>query len=150
MKLIRFLCLVCLIFLMSCQDIKEVEKPKKLLNKSEMKDLVYDMVLLDAAFGVNERRLKELDIEMLEFLSKKYELDSNDLKQNILYYNLRFDENLSIYQEVKDSIERLDRVYIDRAKEIDSLEKLERDRKDSISRSKDSIKKLTKKKKKED
>lgn len=121
-----------LIFITSCQNVEKIEKPEKLLSKSEMKDLLYDMVLLDAASGVNEKRLKDLDIKMFDFLSKKYKLDSNELKQNIQYYNMKFDDNLEIYEQVKDSISRLEQSYDSITKARDSLKKLERKRRDSI------------------
>lgn len=122
-----------------CQSVDEVKKPEHFLNKSEMKNLIYDMVLLDAAVSVNKRRLEELDIEFLEFLSKKYNIDSTDLKQNILYYNLNFDENTEIYTEVKDSISKLEKVYDSISKVSDSLEKIELKKQDSIQKLKDSI-----------
>lgn len=122
-----------------CQSVDDVEKPEHFLNKSEMKNLIYDMVLLDAAVSVNKRRLEELDIEFLEFLSKKYNIDSTDLKQNILYYNLNFDENTEIYNEVKDSISKLEKVYDSISKVSDSLEKVELKKQDSIQKLKDSI-----------
>ncbi|MBZ9651532.1 DUF4296 domain-containing protein [Psychroflexus montanilacus] len=121
-----------LVFITSCQNVEKIEKPEKLLSKSEMKDLLYDMVLLDAASGVNEKRLKDLDIKMFDFLSKKYKLDSIELKQNIQYYNMKFDDNLEIYEQVKDSISRLEQSYDSITKARDSLKKLERKRRDSI------------------
>lgn len=133
----------CILLLMliniGCQSVDEVKKPEHFLNKSEMKNLIYDMVLLDAAVSVNKRRLEELDIEFLEFLSKKYNIDSTDLKQNILYYNLNFDENTEIYTEVKDSISKLEKVYDSISKVSDSLEKIELKKQDSIQKLKDSI-----------
>ena len=116
----------------ACQDKKEVEEPDHLLSKPEMKNLVYDMVLLDAAMGVNEKRLKELDVNMLEFLSEKYKIDSIDLKQNLLYYNLSFDDNTEIYQYVKDSISALEKAYDSISKVTDSLSKIEKKKNDSI------------------
>lgn len=121
-----------LVFITSCQNVEKIEKPEKLLSKSEMKDLLYDMVLLDAASGVNEKRLKDLDIKMFDFLSKKYKLDSIELKQNIQYYNMKFDDNFEIYEQVKDSISRLEQSYDSITKARDSLKKLERKRRDSI------------------
>ncbi|NEV94750.1 DUF4296 domain-containing protein [Psychroflexus sp. YR1-1] len=132
MKLIRAICLLGLILIVSCQNRNEVKKPENLLSSSEMKDLIYDMVLLDAAAVVNDKKLKELDVEILQFLSKKYTIDSTDLKQNILYYNMRFDENLDIFEKAKDSIERLDRVYDSISNLRDSLRRAEMKIRDSI------------------
>lgn len=139
MKKFRNCILLLMLINIGCQSVDDVEKPERFLNKSEMKNLIYDMVLLDAAVSVNKRRLEELDIEFLEFLSKKYNIDSTDLKQNILYYNLNFDENTEIYTEVKDSISKLEKVYDSISKVSDSLEKIELKKQDSIQKLKDSI-----------
>jgi len=139
MKKFRNCILLLMLINIGCQSVDDVEKPEHFLNKSEMKNLIYDMVLLDAAVSVNKRRLEELDIEFLEFLSKKYNIDSTDLKQNILYYNLNFDENTEIYTEVKDSISKLEKVYDSISKVSDSLEKVELKKQDSIQKLKDSI-----------
>ncbi len=132
--------------LLSCQDIEKIKAPKKLLSKSEMKGLVYDMVLLDASVGVDRYKLQELDIDMLEFLSKKYNLDSNELKQNLYYYNMKHDDNLEIYESVKDSIEKLEKAYDSIAKVIIAQEeKREQEIADSISQL-DTLSKSTKEK----
>lgn len=130
-NLIRCIVLLGFVFCTGCQNVDEIEKPKHLLTKSEMKDLVYDMVLLDAAVSVDKNKLKKLDVEVLEFLSKKYDIDSTDLKQNITYYNLRFNESVEIYEHAKDSIETLKNTYDSISKAIDSLKKLAKKKLDS-------------------
>ena len=134
MKYTLYLVSICILSLLGCQKIDEVEKPDKLLNKSEMKGLIYDMVLLDAAYGVNEKKFEDMSLDMLEFLSNKYQVDSTQIKLNIEYYNINFDDNLEIYEAVKDSLERLDKLYFNREKEMDSLKKLNRLKQDSIAK----------------
>ena len=138
MKIKIYLCIAVVFLTLSCQNTNRVEKPEKLLSKSEMKDLVYDMVLLDAAVSVDKNRLEKLDVKMLEFLSKKYDIDSAELKQNIQYYNMRFNENIDIYEKVKDSISRLEKAYDSISKLRDSLEKIKLKKLDSIKK-KDSL-----------
>jgi|AntDeeMinimDraft_5_1070356.scaffolds.fasta_scaffold38864_2 hypothetical protein len=133
MKRANFIFLIGLVLLsIGCQNIDKIEKPDNFLDKSKMIDLVYDMVLLDAAVSTNEKKLEELDVEMLEFLSKKYKIDTTDIKQNILYYNMQFDENTEIYEKVKDSIEKLEKAYDSISKVSDSLRKVELKKLDSI------------------
>jgi hypothetical protein len=141
MKVLSYISTLVLVLLVSCQNIEKVEKPKKLLSKAEMKDLVYDMILLDATVGVDRYKLQDLDIEMLEFLSKKYGIDSIDLKQNVYYYNVRHDDNLEIYESVKDSIIKLENAYDSISKAIVAQERQELRRLDSI-KSIDTIKEI--------
>ena len=132
MRLIKFICLLGFVLISSCQNVDKIEKPNHLLSKAEMKDLIYDMVLLDAAAGINDSKLNELDIEILEFLTKKYGIDSTELQQNILYYNLKFDENKEIYENAKDSIDKLKKAYDSIAEVRDSIKQLEKKKLDSI------------------
>ncbi|MFN2260708.1 MAG: DUF4296 domain-containing protein [Psychroflexus sp.] len=118
--------------LCACQDIEQPKKPKHLLSKKQMKDLLYDMILLDATTGVNNRKLQELDIEMYDFLTKKYNIDSATLSQNIDYYNYEFETNLDIYESVKDSIEILKTHYDSIQNLKDSIRKLEGKKLDSL------------------
>jgi hypothetical protein len=134
MKYPLYLLFICIFLLPGCQKIENVEKPDKLLNKSEMIGLIYDMVLLDASYGVNEKKSEDMNLDMLEFLSNKYKVDSLQIKLNIEYYNIKFDDNLEIYEAVKDSIERLDKLYVDRTKEIDSLKKIKSKKRDPIAK----------------
>ena len=134
MKYALYLVFTCTVLLTGCQKIENVEKPDKLLNKSEMKGLIYDMVLLDASYAVNEKKSEDMSLDMLEFLSNKYQVDSIQIKLNIEYYNLQFDDNLEIYEAVKDSLKRLDKLYVDRTKEIDSLKKIKSKKRDSIAK----------------
>ena len=134
MKYALYLVFTCTVLLTGCQKIENVEKPDKLLNKSEMKGLIYDMVLLDASYAVNEKKSEDMSLDMLEFLSHKYQVDSTQIKLNIEYYNINFDDNLEIYEAVKDSLERLDKLYFNREKEMDSLKKLNRLKQDSIAK----------------
>ena len=123
-KFCAFLCILGVFA--ACQDVETAApKPKHLLSEKQMKDLLYDMVLLDATTGVNNRKLEELDIEMYEFLTKKYDIDSTTLQQNIDYYNYEFQTNLDIYESVKDSIEFIKQHYDSIQNLEDSLRKIE-------------------------
>lgn len=147
-KMRYLLCIVfCSLHLLSgCQKVDDVKKPDKLLSKAEMKNLIYDMVLLDAASGVGERKLQSLDLNMYEFLTNKYGLDSTLLHQNIDYYNINFDDNLDIYKQVKDSIQNLERVYDSVANRIDSLNQIQQKKEKDSLKTLDSIQSIPLKK----
>lgn len=127
-----FIIFLSLGILCSCQEIERPKKPKHLLSKKQMKDLLYDMILLDATSGVNNRKLQELDIEMYDFLTEKYDIDSATLSQSIDYYNYEYQTNLDIYESVKDSIEILKTHYDSIQNYKDSIRKLERKKLDSL------------------
>lgn len=94
-----------LTMMVSCQETYEVSKPDQLIGKEKMVEIVTDMMILDAADNVSDIPLKKNNISSYQLISKKYGIDSIQLKQNLNYYNTQFDENLEIYKEVKANVE---------------------------------------------
>lgn len=95
------------IFLMAiaCQQSYDVAEPDQLIEKQEMINIITDMMILDAASNVSDIPLLKNDIKAYTFIADKYNVDSIQLKQNLSYYNTRYDENLEIYEQVKKRIE---------------------------------------------
>ncbi|MDN6279614.1 MAG: DUF4296 domain-containing protein [Psychroflexus sp.] len=95
------------IFLMvvACQKSYSVAEPDQLIEKQEMIHIITDMMILDAASNVSDIPLLKNDVKAYRFIADKYNVDSIQLKQNLTYYNTRFDENLEIYEQVKKRIE---------------------------------------------
>lgn len=89
----------------SCQESYEVSKPHEMIGKDKMVEIVTDMMILDAAVNVSDIPLKKNDISSYQLISKKYGIDSIQLKQNLNYYNTQFDDNLEIYKKVKANVE---------------------------------------------
>lgn len=111
------------LFLVSCQNLQQPEKPKKLLSPTEMEEILTDMILLDAMISVNNFRIDNHEIDVPNFVYHKYDIDSLTLLKNIEYYNEEYEQNIEIYNNVKTNIEEL-------------KEKIEQDKKikDSIER----------------
>lgn len=89
----------------ACQQSYDVAEPDQLIEKQEMVDILTDMMILDAASNVSDIPLLKNDIKAYTFISDKYDIDSIQLKQNLAYYNTKFDENLEVYEQVKKRIE---------------------------------------------
>lgn len=99
--------LLILVFLVSCQNLDRPKKPKNLLTPVEMESLLTDMILLDAMISVNNFRIDNHNIDVQNFVYKKYSIDSASLSQNIEYYNEEYKVNSEIYSNVKTNIEEL-------------------------------------------
>ncbi|WP_162126569.1 DUF4296 domain-containing protein [Flavobacterium phycosphaerae] len=95
----RSLVMVCLLFsLLSCSN--GVEKPKNLIDKDKMVDVLYDLSLLEAiktqhiGGGISNKNANE-------YIYKKYKIDSVQLAQSNKYYASDVEEYKKIFEKVK-------------------------------------------------
>jgi (p)ppGpp synthase/HD superfamily hydrolase len=63
-----------------------MEEPENLIPREKMSDILYDMALLDAIDNSYPQVLSENDLKVMEFLFKKYGIDSLQFVQSDLYY----------------------------------------------------------------
>ena len=101
MRLITLLLTFLLVFV-GCTT--AVEKPKKLIEKDKMVDILYDIALLEAIKsqnvngGISSKKSNE-------FLFKKYKIDSLQWEENNKYYASDIEEYKKMYEEVKKRIQ---------------------------------------------
>jgi hypothetical protein len=95
--------LFCLLFcLVGCNQ--TVEKPKNLIAKDKMIEILYDISLLEAIKTQNINggiRNKTAN----EYLYKKYQVDSVQLAQSNKYYAADVEEYKKMFEEVKKRLE---------------------------------------------
>lgn len=63
-----------------------VKKPKHLIERAQMVDIMYDLTLLEAIKYQNPSVLDSNQIRSKQFIYKKYKIDSLQLAQNNVYY----------------------------------------------------------------
>lgn len=101
MRLITLLLAFLLVFV-GCTT--AIEKPKKLIEKDKMVDILYDIALLEAIKsqnvngGISSKKSNE-------FLFKKYKIDSLQWEENNKYYAADIEEYKKMYEEVKKRIQ---------------------------------------------
>ena len=102
MKKLLFL----LVFLMvvSCAE-KVVEEPENLIPKEKMIDILHDLAILNATKTTVGAKLDESGIDVMEFLYKKYQIDSTQFSESDLYYASLPLEYQSIYTEVETKLD---------------------------------------------
>jgi hypothetical protein len=87
----------------SCQD-NVVKKPKNLIDKDDMINIIYDLSVLEAmksqTMGVHTYP------KPFEFLKKKYKVDSLTFVQNTQYYASDINEYKKMYEKVKEKIDK--------------------------------------------
>ena len=69
----------------SCAE-KLIEKPENLIPEAKMTDILYDISLLVSAKNSNKAILVDNGIEVMDFIYKKYNVDSLQFVQSDLYY----------------------------------------------------------------
>lgn len=96
--------LICLLFsFISCND--TIEKPKNLIEKDKMIDILYDLSLLEAiktqnvSGGINNKNANE-------YIYKKYKVDSIQLAASNKYYAVDVDEYKKMFAEVKSRLQK--------------------------------------------
>jgi len=108
------------VFLVSCTSNTIYEKPKDLIPKDTMVNILTDLFLASSATNVKNKNL-ESSANYTPIVYEKYNIDSTRFKNSNIYYLSKMDEYEKLFLKVKDSLKYLQRVY--RIKE-DSIKKL--------------------------
>ena len=134
MKRLGFLSVIFL--LVSCTSNTIFEKPKDLIPRDSMVNLIQEMMIASSAKFVNNIN-SERDIQYMAFIYEKYKIDSARFNRSNTYYISTIDEYVNLFQEIKYSLEKKSNYFKRLKKQKDSL------RRDSIIklRRKQSIKK---------
>jgi len=110
----KYISLLILIFIWSCQTTEKTKKPEHLLTKNKMVDILSDIAVLKSASDVNSNKLSKYMENPFDYVCEKYKVDSLTIAQNIEYYNFKFNDNLDIYKSVEEKI-------LNRKQKIDSI-----------------------------
>ncbi|MCK4562475.1 MAG: DUF4296 domain-containing protein [Flavobacteriaceae bacterium] len=121
MKKIIYMFLV--LTLMSCKNKVNYKKPKDLIPREQMINLLYDMHIVNATQGVRDKDL-EKNKNYMSLIYEKHKIDSTQFAASNIYYIANISEYEDIFEEVKFRLEILLEVY---EKERDSLIKKELD-----------------------
>lgn len=130
-----------LLFLGCAQHV--VEKPKNLIPKEKMIDILHDLSLLNATRSTLGARMDETGIEVMGFLYDRYDIDSLQFVQSDLYYASRPLEYQALFTEVDARLDARTKALEEAAeKRNDSIREATEKRNDSIDLAKkqDSIK----------
>ena len=99
----RYLILLCCLLALSCGK-KLMEEPEDLIPVEKMSEILYDMAVLDAIDNSYPQVLTDNDLKVMEFLYKKYGIDSLQFVQSDLYYASVPAEYQKIYEAVEERL----------------------------------------------
>lgn len=103
MKKIVLCILVLTFFTISCKD-AVVKKPKNLIERSKMIDIIHDLALLEGAKSQTVGTLKYP--KPIEFIKNKYKVDSLTFAQSTQYYASDSKDYKKMYDEVKSRLKK--------------------------------------------
>nr|WP_297787172.1 DUF4296 domain-containing protein [uncultured Allomuricauda sp.] len=124
--------LLALVLFVSCAE-KVIEEPENLIPKEKMAEILHDLAIMNAAKSSARNKFDESGIDIMDFIYKKYGIDSVQFAESDLYYASVPLEYQSIYESVEAKVKR----------QKDTLEARGKRRNDSIReanlRKKDSV-----------
>ena len=126
-----------LFLMMGCAE-EVVKKPENLIPKEKMADILNDLAILNASTSAASNKFEDSGINIMEFLYKKYGIDSVQFSQSDLYYASVPLEYQSIYENIDAKLEERTKIMEERSmKKNDSIRKVNEARKDSLNANKD-------------
>lgn len=114
MILKRFIiCVGILLLATACYKFKKPEKPKNLISKDKMVNILIDVKLLASANTAERKTLDNFGVDRVHYLFEKHNIDSLQFALSNNYYAFNVKEYEEIYTKVKDSLEQLKTIYKD-------------------------------------
>ena len=117
---------------LACEPKLKPEKPDNLISKDKMTEVLYDMFVVNAAKGVNRRKLELEGINPERYILEKYNIDSLQFAQSNDYYAYDIETYGSIIETIKKRL----------TKEKEHFEAIDKKEQDAKKRKRDSLKKL--------
>ena len=91
---------VSTLFFMSCENL-DMKKPSNLISEDQMVEILYDVVLINSAKGVNKQLLQKNINNPQAYVYKKHNIDSLQFAESNAYYTFKSDVYKSIYEKLE-------------------------------------------------
>lgn len=128
--------ILILISFFGCNTVDRPKKPKNLIAKDKMSDIMYDLYILNAAKGVNRKLLELNGIMPSGYIYKKYAIDSLQFAESNTYYAYDTEVYTSIIEKMSDHLKKNKDLYEKLNKEdqklITPIKEIGREVKDTV------------------
>jgi hypothetical protein len=94
------LLVISILFLLSCENL-EVKNPSNLISEDQMVEILYDVVLINSAKGINKQLLQNNIKNPQAYVYKKHNIDSLQFAESNAYYTFKNDTYKSIYEKLE-------------------------------------------------
>ncbi|AYN69407.1 DUF4296 domain-containing protein [Euzebyella marina] len=131
------------VLLCACND-QLIEPPENLIGKDKMVLILKDVAIINAAKTTNVSVLRENNVDIMEYIYAKYDVDSLQFVESDKYYASLPAEYKTMYLNVEALLEKDQNVFKE-AKEVqDSIKRIELERKqEEAQRVKDSLREIS-------
>jgi hypothetical protein len=138
---IVFIILVLGIF--GCQDVTQPEKPKNLIAKDKMIDILMETYLDNAARSIDNKTIISKGIKMDSMVYKKFGIDSLQFAKSNAYYAADVNIYMEMFKEVETRLtkmqQKMDSIWEKEWVRNDSIKQELKDRKANAELVKDSL-----------
>jgi hypothetical protein len=110
------------LFFFSCTSNTILKKPKDLIPKEQMVDVITDLFIAIEAKGIKNENL-ERNVDYAPIIFEKYQIDSTRFMESNLYYTSKIDEFNDILNEVDRRLKLLVDEYENVIEKNDSIER---------------------------
>jgi len=95
--------ILCVLVSIGCNSnrIEKPKKPKNLIKKQDMVNILYDMSIVTASKGVNKKLLEENGILPEDFIYEKHGIDSAQFALSNEFYAYNLEDYKEIFDDVK-------------------------------------------------
>ena len=100
-----------LLLVTACYQYNKPEKPKNLISKDKMVEVLIDIKLISSTNTLFKRDLENKRINLDNYIFEKHNIDSLQFALSNSYYAYYIKEYEEIYAAVKDSLEKLEIIY---------------------------------------
>ncbi|WP_298494207.1 DUF4296 domain-containing protein [uncultured Algibacter sp.] len=105
MILKRFILCVGIFFIaVACNKLKGPKKPKNLISKDKMVNILIDAKLITSANSKNKTIMRDSGLDMNTYVYKKYNIDSLQFALSNDYYSFYIEDYEEIYTKLADSL----------------------------------------------
>lgn len=122
MKQLKYILIILLLVSCNNNSIDRPKKPKNLIKKDKMADIIFDMSIFTAAKGVNKKLIERKGILPEEYVYKKYNIDSLQFAKSNEYYAYNLDSYEEIYDKVKQKLKK-QKAYYDSIIDVEAKQK---------------------------
>lgn len=135
MRYFKIFATVCVLVSVGCNSnhIKKPKKPKNLIKKQEMVNILYDMSILKASKDVNVKLLEKNGVVPEDFVYEKYGIDSLQFALSNEFYAYNLKDYKDIYTSVKNRLTK-EKEHLDSLNNIEAEERKKRRDKQKTTR----------------
>ena len=121
-----FIIVILSVFWGACTSNTIIKKPKNLIPKEQMVDLLTDIFLANGGDNIKNINL-ERNVNYFPLVFEKHQIDTIRFKESNYYYTSRIDDYDEILGNVDKRLKALKNQYDDEIKIVDSLSRVKRD-----------------------